>query len=342
MNPTKDTVIFELIGNNHSSYQEGNGQPRRAERPFGIPAQCTIIDDDGDVREIRYVKSQKSPFVDLQTVNPNLRITRLVSKPQFTAGMLVVKSNQKNLLEFLRLHPLNEANAHRRTNGERSVFRERDFVAMAKRDNETHKKQINATRLVWESDFVKKIIPVAKYLKINIERESDLILWDVSKYAEQNPEDFIALLDNPVVTRHSDVTEAVNMGILRVVGQRLTWRDGRQIIEAPANYDILEYFSEVSFDGKHRSTWQEVERQMGKIGTPEGDEEAILEGGSQEAEDYLTMPTKDLIQFLKEKAIISWEKTHFAVNGEAVAKSNKELIDYVDDNKRTLVTQALS
>ena len=340
MNP-KETIIFELIGANVSSYTEANGQPRRSERPYGIPAQCTIIDDDGDVREIRYVKSQKEVFVDLQRVNERQRITRLVSKPQFTAGLLVVKATQKNLLEFLRLHPLNEANAHRRTNGERTVFRERDIIAMAKKDNDLHKKQINATRLVWESNFTTKIIPVAKYLKINVEREADLILWDVSKYAEQNPADFIALLDNPIVTRHADITAAVDMGILRVVGQRLTWRDGRQIIESPANYDILEYFAEVSFDGKHRTTWQEVERQMGKLGTSEGDEEAILEGGSQEAEDYLTMPTKDLLVFLKDKAVIGWEMPHFYVNGEAVAKSNKELIAYVDNNKRTLVTQAL-
>tara|TARA_R110000803_G_scaffold44486_2_gene94129 strand:+ start:1126 stop:2145 length:1020 start_codon:yes stop_codon:yes gene_type:complete len=334
-----ETIIFELCQTTHSSYKEANGQPRRAERPFGIPAQTTIIDDDGDVREIRYVKSQKEVFVDEQRIDPSKRITRLVSKPQFTAGMLVVKANQKNLLEFLRLHPLNETNAHRRTNGERSVFRERNPVEMAKKDNISKKAQINATRLVWESDFLSKIVPVANYLKIDTSRDSDLILWDVQQYAEKNSQDFIDLLDNQVVSRHSEIFRAIKMGVIRLDGQRLLWSDGRQIIETPTNYDVLEYFAEVSFDDKYRTVYAEIERLMNKVGGKGGDEKALLKGGTSKDEDMSNLDAEELIEQLKEAKVIVWKIPHFTVNGQPVAKKKEDLIEYVKENKRLLIAQ---
>lgn len=336
---SNETVIFELCQTTQSSYKEANGQPRRAERPFGIPATATIVDDDGDIREIRYVKSQKEVFVDLQTINPNTRITRLVSKPQFTAGMLVVKSNQKNLLEFLRLHPLNEANAHRRTNGERSVFRERNPIEMAKKDNLSKKAQINAARLVWESDFLSKIVPVANYLKIDTSRDSDLILWDVQQYAEKNPTEFVELLDNQVVARHSEILRAVKMGVIRLDGQRLLWADGRQICETPANYEVLEYFAEVSFDDKYRTTYTEIERLLDKVGTKSGDEKALLKGGTSKDEEMSDLDAEELIEQLKEAKVIVWKIPHFTVNGQPIAKKKEDLIEYVKENKRLLIAQ---
>ena len=332
-------VVFELCHLTKSSYTESNGQPRRAERPFGIPAQATILDDDGEVREIRYVKSQKSVYVDGQDINPNTRITRLVSKPQFTMGLLVVKSNQKNLLEFLRVHPLNEANESRRTNGEKSIFRERNPIEIAKKDNEVKKTQINATRLVWESDFLSKIVPVANYLKINTKRDSDLILWDVQQYADKNPKDFIDLLDNQVVARHSEIVRAVELGVLRLDGQRLLWADGRQIIDTPANYEVLEYFAELSFDENYRTTYKEIDRLINKVGKGADDEKALLKGGSSKTEEMSNLEAEELIEQLKDAKVIVWKIPHFTVNGQPIAKKKEDLIEYVKEHKRLLIAQ---
>ena len=99
-----ETVIFELCSNVKSMYQDKYGNSRTTAKSVSIPAQASMIffDEDGDsyIRTIRYVKSHNSVFIDEQDIDPSVRITRLVSKPQFTDGILAVKPSQKNLLDF--------------------------------------------------------------------------------------------------------------------------------------------------------------------------------------------------------------------------------------------------
>lgn len=340
-----DVIIFELCAKSQSSYEDKTGHRRNTTKSFAIPATATILytDKDGDsyIRNIRYVKSHKSVFTDVQQIDldPTIRITRQVSKPQFTDGLLAVKKSQSNLLEFLRYHPYNEKNQHWGLDRQKTVFREVNPVEIAKKSNAANKQVVNASRLVYDSDFKGKIVPIAKYLGFDTTREVDLILWDVDSYARNNPTTFIELLDNPVIQRFSDLSMAIDMGIIRLDGQRVVWADGRQIVEAPANHDTLNFFSEVSFDEKYFSAWNEISRLLSKRTTPEEDAERIANPKSSQQE-VVDSPEdiEALTAKLREQKIIGWKTPYFTIGNDKV-KGKKDLYEYVSRNKARLVSE---
>lgn len=340
-----ETVIFELCSNVKSMYQDKYGNSRTTAKSVSIPAQASMLffDEDGDsyVRTIRYVKSHKSVFIDeQQDIDPSVRITRQISKPQFTDGILAVKPSQKNLLDFLHNHPSNEANQHWGMERQKPVFRERNPVELARKANESNKKVINASRLVYDSDFVGKIVPIAQYLGYDTDKESDLVLWDVDNYARSNPERFIELLDSPVIQRHSDVGRAIKMGIIRLDGQRLLWADGRQILEAPTSYNVRDYFSEVSFDDQYHSVWAEVKRLMDKRSTPKEDIERIAAPKSTEVEQLNDMDVEQLAEKLRNSGVIKWQAPFYVIGNDKI-KGKANLLEFVSENKKRLSAQLL-
>jgi hypothetical protein len=361
MKPNKDTVIFELVGSNESSYQDKMGNRKKTTATYGLPYQQTILYTDltnGEQyeREIRYLKSHRSIFVDEQ--NESLtqaqldKVWRLASKPQFTEGLLFVKANQKNLLAFLRNHPMKEGNEHLRVNEakQRTVFRERNPADIARKNNEATKKQIKAESLVFTADFETKIVPIAKYLGIDTDREADLILWDVKVYAIQNGDRFLELMDSPIVGRFVDVERAVEYGFIRINGQRILWRDGRQIVEVPTNYSPIEYLSEVSFEQKYHSTWNEIQRLLDKENTPEKDAETVVEETPDVNSALDSLSAKDLYLELKERGIITWKPPFYVLDydeeksdGEQtrIARSAEDAIKYVGENKKVLAARLI-
>jgi len=341
----KEIIIFELCSSINSNYEDASGYRRSTARSYSLPATATILftdeDEDTYIKSIRYVKSHKSIYVDDQEeFSSTVNMLRQVSKPQFTDGVLVVKPSQKNLLDFLRNHPYNEANQHWDMDRQKSVFRERNPVELARKANEGNKKIINASRLVYDSDFVGKIVPIAQYLGFDTDRESDLIMWDIDNYARNNAERFVELLDSPVIQRYSDVGRAIKMGIVRIDGQRLLWADSRQILETPANYDTREYFSEVSFDDQYSSTWIEVKRLMDKRSTPKEDMERIAAPKSTQVKELNSKTVEELTEELRDTGVISWEAPFFVIGNDKI-KGKAKLLEYVSDHKKELSAQLL-
>ena len=224
--------------------------------------------------------------------------------------------------------------------GQKSIFRERNPVELARKANEGNKKIINASRLVYDSDFVGKIVPIAQYLGFDTDRESDLIMWDIDNYARNNAERFVELLDSPVIQRYSDVGRAIKMGIVRIDGQRLLWADSRQILETPANYDTREYFSEVSFDDQYSSTWIEVKRLMDKRSTPKEDMERIAAPKSTQVKELNSKTVEELTEELRDTGVISWEAPFFVIGNDKI-KGKAKLLEYVGDHKKELSAQLL-
>lgn len=339
-----ETILFELCSSMKSMYEDKYGNRRNTAKSLSLPSKATMLheDEDGDsfIRNIRYVKSQKSIFTDEQPDMTMRELSRQSSCPQFTDGVLAVLPSQKNLLDFLRNHPNNEANQSWGMEQQKSVFRERNFVELARKANEGNKKVINASRLVYDSDFVGKIVPIAQYLGFDTEKESDLILWDVDNYARNNSERFIELLDSPVIQRHSDVGQAIKMGIIRFDGQRLLWADGRQILEAPTSYNVRDYFSEVSFDDQYHSVWAEVKRLMDKRSTPKEDMERIAAPKSTEVEQLNDMGVEKLVEELRNSGVITWQAPFYVIGNDKI-KGKASLLEYVAENKKRLSAQLL-
>jgi hypothetical protein len=255
-------ILCHESDNNIIRDQQGNF--RRYPISLSIPAETTAIDEAGDIRTIRYIPGQKSIYKDEQKIDSDRNIVRLISKPSFQNGILIVPRTQKNLIEFLRKHPANEDNQEWRFPGQRSMFREHNPEVLAKKQNEQTRTLVNAVKLVYEAPFREKLVPLAKYLGYDVNRESDLILYDMQVFAQNNPQDFVELIDSAVVQRHDEVMTADERGIIRVQTDRITWPDGRQIVAVPANYDPFEYFSEVTFDQSHRATWMEIQRKLNR------------------------------------------------------------------------------
>lgn len=344
MKPKKnELVVFELVGSNASMYDDPTGKRKISERPFGIPAEAVCMfpheDEEGDVflerRKIRYVRTENSPFVDEQNIDSSLRITRLVSKPNFTAGILVVKPSQRNLLEFLRHHPANEANKHWGLEGQKTLFREKNYVADAQKANENTKKILEAGRLVYESNFTSDILPIARYLRYDTSADKDILLFQVKQYAEANPDEFIKLLGSAVVSRFSMIQEAEAMGIINVTPTRVTWADGRQIIQVPANFDAYEYFAEICFDPEYRSTWLEVKRLLAKMGNSDNDDVKIEKAETDQTQQLKEISTEELMNLLKDKKIITYQLGKgFSDEDGLIAKTKDELAALIERDKR--------
>jgi len=332
-----EVVVFELVGNTISSYEDSMGNRRKSAKSVGIPSQATILyeypNGDTEIRNIRYMKNQKTIYVDEQPENADL--IRQVSSPQFIDGHLAVKPSQSNLLEFLRKHPYNAANQHWDLDRQKVMFKERNPVAIAKELNSKNKQIVNASRLVYDSDFVGKIVPIAEYLGYDTNKESDLILWDIDTYARSNPEKFIDLLDSPMVERHTDITLAQRRGIIKIDGQRVIWSDGRQIVEVPTAFSPKEYFAEISFDEKYKSVWFELKRQLDNRPSVAEDSKTIAAPKTNKLDALSEINTLELIDVLKSNKTITWETPYYLINGKKI-KGKDKLFDYVEKNKAEL------
>lgn len=306
------------------------GNFRRYPISLSIPAETTAIDDTGDIRTIRYIPGQKSVFKDEQKIDSDRNIVRLIAKPSFQNGVLIVPRTQKNLLEFLRLHPSNEANQDWRLPGQRAMFREHNPEALAKKQNEQTRAVVNAIKMVYEAPFREKIVPLARYLGYDVNKESDLILYDIQAFAQNNPQDFIELIDSAVVQRHEEVVEARDRGIIRILDDRITWADGRQITAVPANYDALEYMAEVSFDQAHRTTWMEIQRKMNKQTERKPSDEALVEATQKSlGVELADLPTGDLVEAALEVGAIESKGPFYQFFNEKY-KGKAKLIEAID------------
>ena len=356
MKLNKDYVIFELISKERSNYEEPRtGNPVGGLGSYGLKHTQTILfhetNEKNEVvdtyeRVIRYMPNQRSIYADVQNDNiPETqqdKIPRLVSKPHFINGLLMVKSNQKNLLEFLRNHPENDANPHLRVNNkQRSIFRERNPVAIAQKQNEQTKLLVKVEGMVFTADFDTKILPIAKYLKIDIDQDAQLILFDVKRYAVDNPREFLELMDSPKVERVSIIENAVAVGILRVEGQRVLWADSRQIVDVPTNYDPIHYLAEVSFDKSYRSVWAEITRLLDKRTNPQKDAEQIEQAPSTVEDSLDKINVSDLFESLKDAGEIVFKVPYYYAGEDRIGKGKEEALRYISENRKLFAVKLM-
>lgn len=287
-----------------------NGYSRKYPISASIPAECqalrTIKLEDGTTTEIvdtmRFVRGQRSIWADEQKVTNERMVFRLMEKPKFVNGYLVVNNSEKTLIDFLVNHPCNEDNAS--WGFGKTLFREYRPEVEARATNAKNRAEITAMELVFKADFETKLKPLARYLGIDINKASDLIKHDLLSYSKDNPEDFIELIDSVSVERYHDILQAIDMSILRVVGNRLLWADGRQIVEAPASYDVVDYFSEASFDDKFISTWSEVTRQMNKLNSGKVELKDLVNSETNKAEELKQLSAEELVLAAKELGVV--------------------------------------
>lgn len=327
-------VIFRLIRENDAQTVVDNfGRPRKYPKVVSLPAETEALDKDGNLIVIRYAQKQRSIYTHEQSLPEGRQGIRAMIKPQFTDGILAVPKTNKLLIEFLRLHPNNEANQHYGFERQRAIFREHDAEKIARQQNEESMKLSKVTSLVYTSDFFKKVRPVAKYLGISTDKSEELIKYDLEQFAKNNPDDFLDLMgqDFAVVERFNQVCDAEDRGILVMDKNTIKWADGRVIANVPANYESREYMTHISFDKDHRATWNHIVDLMKKQGGSEDDEEELI--GSNEGARLEELSIEDLFDVAKDAGQIVWDTPFYKFLDTKVRGGKDKFVEKMKKDK---------
>lgn len=313
----------------------GNAKNSRIKRyapNVSIPAECRIIDETtGQSRTIRYIPGEPSIYKDKQNVEGN--VERKKSKPKFENGYLFVPANQTTFHEFMDKHPSNEKNQHWRLPNQKAIFLEHNPAKIANERNKTQREEAKATELVYSSDFETKIIPMARFLRFDVTRDSAMILYDMMNYAKKNPAIFIELLDSAKVERFDKLCQAVDFGIIKFDNNAVKWPDGSAISSTPRGYESLEFFAEMSSEPKYRDTWNFILREIKKHTNQESPEE-VLDVPITTAMGRLNgMNMSDLYEVYKEADLFDTTFPTVSIGDQWKAKGKKNFVELMEENE---------
>ena len=184
---------------------------------FTIPARHTrryplvwFDPEKGYERELRYATNQKSVFVDEQEGPATLK--HIV----FEDGTLAVKASQRNLQEFLAVHPFNNV-----------LFKELDHQAVAKDELEDLELEIDAMNAAHSIDVdqAEAILRVEIGSKVT-SMSSKEIKRDVLLFAKNNPRLFIDLANDENVVLRNFGIRATELGIIKLAADQRTFQWG--------------------------------------------------------------------------------------------------------------------
>ena len=205
--------------------------------------------ESGMVRQIRYCPSEHSVFVDEQS-------EKAVRKSVvFADGRLLVRPDQPNLAEFMRLHPGNTANGG-------TVFSKVDKQEKAKVDVSKEFAVADAIIMIKEKPF-EDLLSVAASIGINVDRQAAEIKHDLLMYAKKNPNQFIKMFDNPEVTMKAKVRMAMKYGIIEISKGAARWKDTNgMIVSVPEGKDGVDVLLRFLLTEAGAPTAEELDRQL--------------------------------------------------------------------------------
>ena len=158
-------------------------------------------EEKGINRPMRYARNQKSPFEDEQDGNA------ILEPIIFEDGMLVAQKEDQVLQQFLHYHPANG-----------SIFtevnKEQDALDELQEQEDILNAQIVAKDL---SSNTQKLIQVCRVLLGNAVDSMTIpeLKRDILIYAQNNPEDFINTINDPMLQLQDDVYEIFKAGFIQ-------------------------------------------------------------------------------------------------------------------------------
>ena len=275
MNTTKRSTkkshhIFVLVKEN----TEPTVQNVRYPRSRTIVALDEVYDEKEDVnRIIRYLPGEQSIYLDEQT-DQDLKKRR----PQeivFMNGSLIVDKRQATLLKFIQACNFFEGNSNRMPNKE-VIFREHAPEVTAKSAMQEDMNISNAKSMVYAMDL-KELISYARVLDIDINRPIDLIRWDMSAVASNDPNWFLENKNSPSTTRMHYLFEALDLEIIKVTtaDRTVRWSNGQAIVQSPIGIDPLDALVDLTFEKDGEIIYETI---INKIRIPEQDTEESVTG----------------------------------------------------------------
>jgi len=149
-------------------------------------------------RAMRYSRNHESPFIDEQDD------TAIVEPICFEDGMLKVPASNPSLQYFLSLHPGNESNGG-------SKFYLTDPERMAEERMADDEVRIDAMLACRQLDLDEKIAMARTFIRGNVDKMSSKeISHDLMRFAEDNPDKFLAALSDPDIDLNNIAARAIH------------------------------------------------------------------------------------------------------------------------------------
>jgi hypothetical protein len=155
-------------------------------------------EDAGTNRPLRYAKNQKSPFEDEQDGNA------ILEPIVFEDGFLHVPKNNQVLQQFLHYHPQNG-----------QVFAEVDAKKDAQQELDLAEMQLEA-QIQAKNLSIDKLVTVCRvFIGGAVDKMSTAELKrDVLMFSKQNPEDFMNILNDPMLELQDTVIQLFSENLL--------------------------------------------------------------------------------------------------------------------------------
>jgi hypothetical protein len=204
------------------------------------------------IRELRYCPSENSIWSDEQNENA-------VRKPiLFRNGVILVRKDQPNLMDYLDHHPQNTLNGG-------NTFKVVDKGAEAEVEIEKEFKTAEAISMVRDKD-INDLLPVAVFFGVSTNSTSSEIRHNLLRIAKSNPGKFISAFDDPTVRVKSMIHQAKDYNIIKTNPDGAYWFDSNAMIIAnPSGANCIETLTRFCLTEKGATTLGSIEDQVDKL-----------------------------------------------------------------------------
>jgi len=226
--------------------------PKKAGIVYMIPQKgVTVYDEENDtVREMRYCPNEPSIWVDEQSENAKREAV------VFRNGKLIVPREKPNLRKFLDVHPQNIANGGQ-------LFKQMDEAKDAEVKLNEEMNQFEAISMIKNSDL-EDLLSVALFFKVNIDRRTSEIKYDLLQIAKSTPTKFIQAFDDPAVKMKAIVRQAKDYQVIKVAKDSVRWFDSNSlIVSVPHGQDPEDIMVRFLLTEKGASAVEDIEKQLG-------------------------------------------------------------------------------
>ena len=225
--------------------------PKKGGIVYMIPQKgVTVYDSENDtVREMRYCPNEPSIWVDEQSENAKREAI------VFRNGKLIVPREKPNLRKFLDIHPQNIENGGQ-------IFKQMDQAKDAETKLNEEMNQFEAVSMIKNSDL-EDLLAVALFFKVNIDRKTSEIKYDLLQIAKNNPSKFIQAFDDPAVKMKALIRQAKEYQIIKVSKDSVRWFDSNSlIVSVPHGQDPEDIAVRFMLTEKGSSMVADIEKQL--------------------------------------------------------------------------------
>ena len=252
-----ETFIYEL---NKSSIDPRTGQKRFPVVNL-IPSEDIIYDPETNTqRNIRYVRGEKSIFVDEQSD----AAAEKKSKPIiFQNGLLAVPYTNPLLKKFLDYSNFNSSNPNR-ISSSKSIYFLVDKGEEAKVTVARTIKEVEAASVALKMPL-EQLLGYARVLGVNVDKSTDEIRYDMMQIAKKDPKSFIDGLDDPRTEYAEVFILAKEYNVLSNSKTDISWVNGGMICTIPLGVSPVEKATDFFISEEGEVVYKEVRRRLEAI-----------------------------------------------------------------------------